>query len=187
MSKRITIRADDALDAALLAHQNQHRLSRSAAVKQLLVFALESQGESQQEPSQPPPPPPSEPSRTSKKTVYFRAAELAIVREKARRYGLPISPFLRRLALGHQLPVAIPEVSLLLTELHREGNNLNQLARAINVARMGGRPMPDGEQLLQQISRLQELVGQVAAPILESLRGSRIRRPTRKRARSTAR
>ncbi len=69
--------------------------------------------------------------------VRFRANELALVKERARKIGCTTNAYIRASVLGSDYkPPRDPElVSVLrrtLAELSRQGNNLNQLAKAKN-------------------------------------------------------
>jgi hypothetical protein len=70
----------------------------------------------------------------------FTTAERGFVEEQARAAGLDPAEYLRRRVLGHRVPPARGRAdAMLLTELNRIGlelkaigNNVNQIARAVN-------------------------------------------------------
>lgn len=76
--------------------------------------------------------------RTQRHNVRFTAAELAHVQAQAEAAGIDVAEYLRRRALGYQVPAgggrggADPAI---LSELNRIGVNVNQLARATHVGR----------------------------------------------------
>ena len=75
------------------------------------------------------------PTRTRNRhvSVWLTDAELAHLRKQAAAAGLGIDPFLRSLILGVQLRPRPPDTyAALLRELSAIGNNINQIARAVN-------------------------------------------------------
>ena len=64
-------------------------------------------------------------------TFRVTAEEKKLIDEKIKASGLTMTAFIIR-AITDQPVVSIPDVGEILTELKRQGNNLNQLARANN-------------------------------------------------------
>jgi len=81
--------------------------------------------------------------RTSRFNLRFTEAENAYVREQALAAGLDPTEYLRRRALGYQVPAAegradarlLSELNRLGVELRAIGNLVNQLARAMHTGR----------------------------------------------------
>ncbi|MEX2206682.1 MAG: plasmid mobilization relaxosome protein MobC [Myxococcota bacterium] len=88
--------------------------------------------------------------RRRMRTIAIRCtdSEYAVIHAKASSAGLFAAGYLRAVALGapgpralRRPPVDRRELARLLGELGRVGNNLNQIARALNT----GDPPPNGE------------------------------------------
>ena len=66
-------------------------------------------------------------------SVWLNDAELGHLRRQAAAAGLGVDPFLRSLILGVELRPRPPDTyAALLRELSAIGNNINQIARAVN-------------------------------------------------------
>ena len=75
--------------------------------------------------------------RTRNKTIPFRVTEkeLQAIDKKAAKAKLSRTDFLVASALGKSITL-IEDLKPILTELHRIGNNLNQLTRLANMGRI---------------------------------------------------
>lgn len=75
--------------------------------------------------------------RTRNKSIPFRVTEkeLQLIDKKAAKAKLSRTDFLVASALGKQITL-IEDLKPILTELHRIGNNLNQLTRLANMGRI---------------------------------------------------
>ncbi|WP_193227879.1 plasmid mobilization protein [Aureimonas psammosilenae] len=91
--------------------------------------------------------------------VRVTEAELATVQAEAKAAGVDLTRFIRERILTGQTIAAPPTANhSLLVELSRSGNNLNQIARALN----RGRPVPDElAHVLHQFYTVLERVGRV--------------------------
>jgi hypothetical protein len=89
-------------------------------------------------------------------TVHLLDAELELIQQAARQASLPISVYLRKLALGHRVQqVQIPAVNLdAVAELNALGNNLNQLTKLTHQGRLASSLEP---LLFALLSRLDQL------------------------------
>lgn len=99
------------------------------------------------------------PTRTRNRhvSVWLTDAELAHLRKQAAAAGLGIDPFLRSLILGVQLRPRPPDTyAALLRELSAIGNNINQIARAVNA-----RGFASGEDIAA-ITAAQETIWNIA-------------------------
>lgn len=69
--------------------------------------------------------------------VRLSERELSTVRAQAHRAQLPTATYVRRVILGKAVrPCSVPAVNLkAIAELHREGNNLNQLTKLLHEGR----------------------------------------------------
>jgi len=100
--------------------------------------------------------------RTHFRSVRFTRGELASLRAKAHAAGLPVATFIRRLILGKKMPVRrgrFDEDGLY--QLCRIGNNLNQIARALNTARKQGSEPVGLERLGEVLEELHVLLEQL--------------------------
>jgi hypothetical protein len=95
--------------------------------------------------------------------VRFLPAEHASVRQRAKEAGLRVGSFLRACALGETGPRAkrSPTVNAgllgrALADLNRVGNNLNQIAHALNAARS-----TDGRETASALAELRSLLVQI--------------------------
>lgn len=185
MSKPISARIPEDLDAKLEAFRVAHGLSRSAALAALLQAALDGEGAAEAVDGLPDLPAGAEvkPKHRAPVSVYFSRDEKGEILGKARRYGLTLSDFLRRLGLAQQLPTPIKGAHLLLNQLQRVGANLNQIARALNAARLGAHLPPDAAEIRAAILDTQEVLSEFALPFLQEMRGPLTRRVSRSRAR----
>ena len=75
--------------------------------------------------------------RTRNKTIPFRVTEkeLSLIDRKAAKAKLSRTDFLVASALGKQITL-IEDLKPVLTELHRIGNNLNQLTRTVHMGQI---------------------------------------------------
>lgn len=79
--------------------------------------------------------PTSRPTRTHFRSVRLTPGELAVIRGKARAAGMPVSTYLREVALGKKVRVRPGQVRRdAVYQLIKVGTNINQLARAANTA-----------------------------------------------------
>ena len=92
--------------------------------------------------------PPAE-SRTAQLHVLVTPAERSAVHRAATDAGLSVSAFVRRRALGQ--PIAARADAQARAALRRVGVNLNQLARAANVAGTAGTPAGVGPALAAKV------------------------------------
>ena len=69
--------------------------------------------------------------------VYFTRDEFAALRAKADAAGLSMGDFIRRAIAGKEVKQApSADIPTLLVELHRAGNNVNQLLQKANSAHL---------------------------------------------------
>lgn len=87
--------------------------------------------------------------------VRVTGKERAEIEAKAQAAGLSAGGFLRAAGLGRRTPRSVPRASVerealgkAVAELNRVGNNLNQIARALN--RLEAVPMPYVREALRQ-------------------------------------
>lgn len=74
-------------------------------------------------------------TRSHFRSLRLTPGELAVIRGKAHAAGLPVSTYLRRVALGKRVRARRGQVDRdAIYHLSKIGNNLNQLARAANTA-----------------------------------------------------
>jgi hypothetical protein len=79
--------------------------------------------------------PTSRPTRAHFRSLRLTPGELAVIRGKARAAGLPVSTYLRQVALGKKVRVRRGQVRRdTVYQLIKVGTNINQLARAANTA-----------------------------------------------------
>jgi hypothetical protein len=103
-------------------------------------------------------------------TLRYRPSELEHLNAQAKAVGLSRSAYITRKVQGLPvLPMRVPRVNWLAyeelgtiaRELPAMGNNLNQIARAINTAKIKGEPIPGNlpstEQLQSAIAVVEEL------------------------------
>lgn len=90
--------------------------------------------------------------RTRNKTIPFRVTEkeLSLIDKKAAKARLSRTDFLVASALGKQITL-IEDLKPVLTELHRIGNNLNQLTRLANMGRIEAVGLEDFTEALGQV------------------------------------
>lgn len=94
--------------------------------------------------------------------VRLSEIELAKLEQSASTYGLTLSEFFRRRALGHRLPQVVAErqqAAEATTALLRLGVNLNQIAKHVNA----GREVPVME-LSDLISRVNAAMDELSEP-----------------------
>ena len=90
-------------------------------------------------------------------SVWLNDAELDHLRRQAVAAGLGMDPFLRSLILGVELRPRPPDTyAALLRELSAIGNNINQIARAVNA-----RGFASGEDIAA-ITAAQETIWNIA-------------------------
>lgn len=103
-------------------------------------------------------------------TLRYRPSELEHLDAQAEAVGLSRSAYITRKVQGLPvLPVKVPKInwsayeklSTIAQQLPAIGNNINQIARAINTAKIQGEPIPNNlpstEQLRSAIATYQEL------------------------------
>lgn len=93
--------------------------------------------------------------------IYLNAAERAHIRAKAREAKLPISTFMRQIALGTPVQAPPSEISVAAwQDMSRVAGNLNQLAHAVASGRVSGVDVPTIQQVAEQVRLLRmELIG----------------------------
>jgi hypothetical protein len=102
---------------------------------------------------------PQSPRRTVRVGVRYRAAEVQLVRERARACGVPLARYLRDVSLG-----AVPRerrhraADEVIRHLARIGNNLNQLAREAHTCRR----LPAEATLNAALGELRRLIRHLA-------------------------
>lgn len=103
-----------------------------------------------------------------KRDAVFRfrvnAAEKELIRQHAAQQGLSVSEFLRKKVDDYYSGIDRHTVIRLLAETGKQGSNLNQIAKALNIEAATGRParIDPGfiHRTLQEITRLTgELIG----------------------------
>ena len=93
--------------------------------------------------------------------LYLTDNERAVLEVKARAACLPMSTFLRRVALKKKIEQPPKEISRKqYAELARVGSNLNQIAAAINAGKAGGIDVDVIHELATQVRLLRmQLIG----------------------------
>ena len=100
--------------------------------------------------------------RNHVRTVRLTRGENALFRAKAHAAGLTVSELIRRLVLGKKVPVRRGRFDEdALYQLSRIGNNLNQIARALNTARKRGVQPVGLERLAEVLEELHVLLDQL--------------------------
>ncbi len=100
--------------------------------------------------------------RDRTRSLRLTAGEDALIRAKAHVVGLTFSAYLRHVALGKRIrarPGQIDEDAIY--HLSRIGNNLNQIARAMNTARKGVRQPVAQERLAEVLEELHVLLDRI--------------------------
>lgn len=118
-----------------------------------------------------PPPMPENNTRTSALIVRVTAEEKETLRERAANKGLSVSDYMRERLLNisplrkRRIPRADEKaLALALGHLMRIGNNVNQMAHALNIAKS----KPDAAATAEVLSRNQKIIGEMHTAILES-------------------
>ena len=97
-------------------------------------------------------------ARTASVIFRLTEAERAAVQARAEAAGLPLRDYARAVLLNAPLPpartVAQRQKADLITQLVRIGNNLNQIARALNTGSANARDLSKLDKLLLQIDDL---------------------------------
>ncbi|MFC5357092.1 plasmid mobilization protein [Azospirillum himalayense] len=105
--------------------------------------------------------------------VRLDEAEERLLGERAASAGLTPSDYLRQAALGPVARVRLPppdprveSLQRLLGELGRVGNNVNQIARALNVAlKAGETPAPDGAAIADAAVAIKRIEREILATL----------------------
>ena len=109
--------------------------------------------------------------RSARAEARVTVAEREHIEQQARLAGLDVSEFIRRRALGYEVPSSatrradpglVTELNRLALELSAIGNNANQIARAVNTGRrahveweaVAGRINELGEQVTAALERV---------------------------------
>lgn len=93
--------------------------------------------------------------------IRLDADERAALDEGLRASGLPLSVYLRKLILGESIQAApSEELRRLRTEIHRIGNNINQLARKANAGFASRNEVTRALRMLDQVYELMYELGQ---------------------------
>jgi mobilization protein NikA len=96
--------------------------------------------------------------------VRVTAEELAAIREAASRAGMKQGTFIRQRALGWNGRPATADRRETVRQIARIGNNLNQIARAMNTEAKMGQPID-----LVTVAALLKSIDQGLADVLQSL------------------
>ena len=99
--------------------------------------------------------------RTEKYEICLRLnkKEKERLERNAKRCGLSKTAYLRRLIMGEQVRERpTEEIKLLRTEIHQIGNNINQIARSVN---MGIANPEDAKNGLTMIEKVYDLMYQI--------------------------
>lgn len=97
------------------------------------------------------------PARINKISVRFTDRELDLIHARAEAIDLNRTAYIQRQALQNRDVETVPKPTvdaaqiLLLKELIKQGNNINQIARGINRANISGQPLDDYQTLLTDI------------------------------------
>lgn len=87
--------------------------------------------------------------------VYFNALERAHIQARAEDLKCALSSFIRQSALNKQIKQAPQKITLdALEELARIGNNLNQLAKAVNSGKVAGLNFQTLEELREELKKI---------------------------------
>jgi hypothetical protein len=104
------------------------------------------------------------PTQLERISVYLTAGEKARIQKHAQKYNLTVSRFLTYTGSRDELPPTEAERTLyldLIFEIKKVGNNLNQIARAINAARLSDTAPPIGEDIDKAIQEYKDAVRKV--------------------------
>lgn len=90
--------------------------------------------------------------------IHLRISErdAVLMRERAQAAGLGLSAYIRRCALAGGVPASaadVRELRPIYVELRRCGNNVNQVARALNSYGIGGAPAADVARAVAEVER----------------------------------
>lgn len=96
------------------------------------------------------------PAKINKVTLRFTDNELLTIHTRAAQAGITVAGYIQLLALDRSLetitiPTPDPSKALLLKELRIQGNNLNQIARALNRASLARQSVGNYRQQLIDI------------------------------------
>ncbi len=98
------------------------------------------------------------PARINKISVRFTDGELDLIHARAEAIDLNRTAYIQRQALQNRDIELTPQPTidtgrmLLVKELRIQGNNLNQIAKGINLANISGEPLGDYRKLLIEIN-----------------------------------
>ena len=93
-------------------------------------------------------------------TVRVTPAERIFIEDKAAAAGFTVTDFLRTLALHEEVkPRKTKLESSVLVELNRIGNNVNQIARVVNIGRI------DTNLIQSSLNELRELMAKIDAAL----------------------
>jgi hypothetical protein len=110
-------------------------------------------------------------------TLRYRPTELEHLNAQAKAVGLTRSAYITRKVQGLPvLPTRVPQVNWLayeeLGKIARElpamGNNLNQIARAINTAKIKGEPIPGNLPSTKRINEIAQTIVETQALIQQA-------------------
>ena len=99
--------------------------------------------------------------RTEQLNLRLTLGEVEAIRTEAAKAGLGVAEFVRRRALGYQVPVASARASdpALITEINRIGVNVNQLTKAVH---MDDHRSPFTAEWRSLLAELRQVLGKVA-------------------------
>lgn len=104
------------------------------------------------------------PTNLNRISVYLTAAEKRQVQKNAQKYGLTVSRFLSFTGSRDELPPTEAARNLyldLIYEIKKAGNNLNQIARALNASRLSDTAPPDAFSIDAAIAEYKDAVKRV--------------------------
>lgn len=103
-------------------------------------------------------------NRTKQIHLFVTERESALIKSRAQTSELGLSAYIRRCALSGNAPSSVAdarELKPLYTELRRCGNNVNQIARALNAHGVSGVSLPEISKALTALEGAADAVAKV--------------------------
>ncbi len=97
------------------------------------------------------------PTKLKRVGIYLTEKEKTAIEKNAEKYNLSVSKFLTFAGSRDELPASPEEKKLLFDlnyQIEKAGNNLNQVARALNFSRIADTRPPTQQQIDDAVSQL---------------------------------
>jgi hypothetical protein len=99
------------------------------------------------------------PTKLQRIGIYLTADEKKAVKKNAKKYGLTVSKFLTFVGSSdnNEPPTTAEERKIIFDlnyQIEKAGNNLNQVARALNTSRIADTPPPTQQQIDEAVKLL---------------------------------